>query len=84
MLTELAAAVAKAKASGKKLEEVKKDFALPRCEKWPGYKELLPVALERLWESRLPAPSAEKSPAAPAPAPAPVPAGPEKTEKTAK
>ncbi|HOX08313.1 MAG TPA: MBL fold metallo-hydrolase, partial [Planctomycetota bacterium] len=53
-LTGLAGAVAGAKASGRKLEEVRADFTFEPCRKWPGCKELLPIALDRLWGQKLP------------------------------
>jgi glyoxylase-like metal-dependent hydrolase (beta-lactamase superfamily II) len=81
-LTDLCAAVAKAKASGRKLEDAKKDLVVPGYEKWSAYKELLPIAVERLWDQKLPAAPAaqpEKPVATPAfpvempPSPAPKP-----------
>jgi glyoxylase-like metal-dependent hydrolase (beta-lactamase superfamily II) len=81
MLAELAAAVAKARASGKKLDEVKKNFAFPHGEKWPGYKELLPFALERLWDQKLPELPAVVAPEKPGPTPAPIPAPVDKAGK---
>jgi len=54
LLADLVAAVKKAKTSGKSAEQAKKTLALPGYEKWPAYKELLPVAVERLWDQKLP------------------------------
>ena len=44
----------RARAGGRKLEEARKTFALAGYGKWPACKELLPVALERLWDRKLP------------------------------
>jgi cyclase len=77
LLLDLSAAVERAKATGKPLAEVKPTFALPGYEKWAVVKELLPLALERLWDQKLPpAPAAPAAaagaPAAPAPAAEPA------------
>jgi glyoxylase-like metal-dependent hydrolase (beta-lactamase superfamily II) len=71
-LTELSAAVGAAKASGKTLEQARKELtSLPGCEDWSLVEELVPFAVERLWDQKLPAGAA--LPAGPLSAPAPLP-----------
>ncbi|MHC4917013.1 MAG: hypothetical protein ACYTGB_16160, partial [Planctomycetota bacterium] len=72
LLADLCAAVRKAKAEGKKLEEVRETLKLEGYRTWPAYEQLLPVAIERLWSQELPEISV---PAAPAKKPAASPAG---------
>ncbi len=53
-LADLCAAIRKARAGGKSAEQIKKTLTLPGYDKWPAYKELLPVAVDRLWDQKLP------------------------------
>ena len=66
LLADLCAVVNKAKAESADREQIAKTFTLPGYEKWPGCRELLPVALERLWDQDLPE---VEIPAAPLPGP---------------
>jgi glyoxylase-like metal-dependent hydrolase (beta-lactamase superfamily II) len=74
-LADLCAAVKAAKASGRTLAEAGRDFAMPGYAKWPGYRELLGLALERLWEQPLPEISLPPAPAPKAAPAVPIAAG---------
>jgi len=54
LLADLCAAVAKARKSSVPAEQARKAVKLPGYEKWPACRELLPLAVERLWDQKLP------------------------------
>ncbi len=54
LLADLCAAVEKARTSSVPAAQAKKTFRLPAYEKWPACKELLPIAVERLWDQKFP------------------------------
>jgi cyclase len=54
LLADLCAAVLKARKSGVPAEQARKALKLPGYEKWPACKELLPIAVKRLWDQKLP------------------------------
>lgn len=83
LLYALSSAVTSAREANKKLDDVKTSLVLPAYQKWPAARELLPIAVERLWSQKLPTipPAAPTvvtpvpliAPPTPAPAPAPAP-----------
>ncbi len=54
LLADLCAAVEQARKSGVPAEQARKTLKLPGYEKWPAFKELLPLAVKRLWDQKLP------------------------------
>lgn len=77
LLLDLSAAVRSAKASGKSLEQAGKELtSLPGYEDWSLVEELLPFAVERLWDQDLPAAAPAPAPSAPPASAAPDPAAP--------
>jgi glyoxylase-like metal-dependent hydrolase (beta-lactamase superfamily II) len=69
LLADLCAEVTRARTMGVGAEAAKKSVQLSGYEKWPAYKELLPIAVDRLWGQKLPEIKQPPKPAAEKPTP---------------